>query len=384
MKSYKLFFIFLGTLVSFGPFITDMYLVALPDMMKYFDVDMPTIQLTLTFAMLGLGCGQIVFGYIGDKYGRKYPLIGALVLFTISTFFSICFKNINLFLFIRFIQGCSGAGCIVLARSIIPDLFKKETLVEAISITTLIYTVNRIVSPLLGGFAFQLGGWKFIFMCLLILGIALSLSACFMPETNIKRTASKSSLKTLIRNKSFLYFTCAFTFILIMQFAYIASCPFIFQKHYLISPLLFSFIFSFNAAIFGVGAFLPAKVEINNKITKNICLALLLSCIALIFIPAINASAYLYEFILIIFRLLTGACFTIFMSKALDSCRENAGVGAAFLGTFYFLFGSIITPLVGYGNILYSSAMVMSVFAGLTYWISRKVFRLNEIQGNIE
>ena len=88
MKQYKLFFLFLflGALVSFGPFITDMYLVALPEMTKDFSVDTSTIQMTLSLSMLGLAVGQFVFGYLGDKYGRKRPLITGLFLFTIFTF----------------------------------------------------------------------------------------------------------------------------------------------------------------------------------------------------------------------------------------------------------------------------------------------------------
>ena len=204
-----LLFIFLGTLVSFGPFITDMYLVSLPQMMSYFQVEKPTIQMTLTFSMLGLALGQIIFGYLGDRYGRKIPLMTGLFLFTLFTLFSLTSKSINLFLLCRFIQGLAGAGCIVLGRSIIPDLFQKDVMVKAISVTTLIYTINRIISPIIGGFAFQLSGWKGIFICLFIIGLLLLIVSFFIPETHPKtlkkETSLMVSLKKLIRNKTFKY-----------------------------------------------------------------------------------------------------------------------------------------------------------------------------------
>lgn len=378
MKKYQAFllFLFLGTLVSFGPFITDMYLVALPSLVEYFKTSMPQIQLTLTAAMLGLASGQLVFGYIGDKYGRKKPLIVALLSFTLATLLCLVAKGFEIFILCRFVQGFAGAGSIVLARSMIPDLFEKDMVLKAISVTTLIYTVNRIVSPLFGGYAFEFDGWRGIFIVLLIIGFVLVLSAFLMPETKPCDDGTvevKKALKNLICNKIFVYYTLAFTFVLTLQFAYIASCSFILQKHYMLTPLQFSYIFSFNAAVFGIGAFLPSLFKESAVMVRGICVALLAVCILLLFIPVINGNVYLYEILLIGLRLTTGACFALFMAKALNACRAQSGLGAALLGTFYFLLGSLITPLVGYGNIFYSSAAIMSVFAALTCYAVFKV-----------
>ena len=100
----------------------------------------------------------------------------------------------------------------------------------------------------------------------------------------------------------------------------------------------------------------------------NISIGLVLICLLLTLIPVINANVYVYELLLIIFRVLTGVCFTFLMSAALDACRKNAGLGSAFLGTFYFLLGGIVTSLVGYGNIFYSSGLIMVVFVLLNFF----------------
>lgn len=74
-------FVFLGMLTAFGPFVTDMYLPSLPAMTAFFNASTPQVQLGLTFSMLGLAAGQILFGPLSDKYGRRLPLLISLWLF---------------------------------------------------------------------------------------------------------------------------------------------------------------------------------------------------------------------------------------------------------------------------------------------------------------
>ena len=75
----------LGMLTAFGPFVTDMYLPSLPSMGEYFKTTPSLVQLGLTASMIGLTAGQIFFGPLSDKYGRRSPLLAAMYLFIIST-----------------------------------------------------------------------------------------------------------------------------------------------------------------------------------------------------------------------------------------------------------------------------------------------------------
>ncbi len=87
---YKIFLlILLGMLTAFGPFVTDMYLPSLPSMTSYFNTNVSMVQLGLTFSMLGLAVGQLLFGPVSDKLGRRRPLIISLSLFIVSTLFCI-------------------------------------------------------------------------------------------------------------------------------------------------------------------------------------------------------------------------------------------------------------------------------------------------------
>ena len=101
-------FVFLGMLTAFGPFVTDMYLPSLPAMTAFFNASTPQVQLGLTFSMLGLAAGQILFGPLSDKYGRRLPLLISLWLFLGATLGCIWAPGIWFFVLLRFVQGCAG------------------------------------------------------------------------------------------------------------------------------------------------------------------------------------------------------------------------------------------------------------------------------------
>lgn len=106
----KLFIlILLGMLTAFGPFVTDMYLPSLPVMGEYFNTSSSMVQLGLTTSMIGLAVGQIFFGPLSDRYGRRIPLQVAMWLFIISTVFCLFAQNIQQFVTFRLIQGIAGA-----------------------------------------------------------------------------------------------------------------------------------------------------------------------------------------------------------------------------------------------------------------------------------
>lgn len=105
-------------LTAFGPFVTDMYLPSLLSMGVYFSTSSSMIQLGLTTSMIGLAVGQIFFGPLSDRYGRRLPLVSAMWLFIASTLLCLFSQNIEQFVAFRLLQGIAGAGGIVISRSV--------------------------------------------------------------------------------------------------------------------------------------------------------------------------------------------------------------------------------------------------------------------------
>lgn len=105
--------IVLGLLSAFGPFVIDMYLPAMPEMTRVFSTSVSSVQLGLTFCMVGLAVGQVIFGPLSDKYGRKPVLYFSLLLYIAATLFCCLSQDIDTFNFARLLQGLGGAGAIV-------------------------------------------------------------------------------------------------------------------------------------------------------------------------------------------------------------------------------------------------------------------------------
>lgn len=108
--------IVLGMLSAFGPFVIDMYLPAMPEMTRVFSTSVSSVQLGLTFCMVGLAVGQVIFGPLSDKYGRKPVLYFSLLLYIAATLFCCLSQDIDTFNFARLLQGLGGAGALLAVR----------------------------------------------------------------------------------------------------------------------------------------------------------------------------------------------------------------------------------------------------------------------------
>lgn len=365
----KLFIlILLGMLTAFGPFVTDMYLPSLPVMGEYFNTSSSMVQLGLTTSMIGLAVGQIFFGPLSDRYGRRIPLQVAMWLFIVSTVCCLFAQNIQQFVAFRLIQGIAGAGGIVIARSIATDKFSGRDLAKMLAIIGAINGIAPVVAPIIGGVFTKAIGWQGIFGILLVLGVLL-LAGCIrfresLPKEN--RLATKwadtfHSFKVVLKNKQFVCYVLQLAFAQGVLFAYIASSPFIIQQHYGYSPFAFSVCFSTNAIAIGGAAAFSVKFRRPANGTLIGCMGMLifslLECAAL----ALGCSFWIYELLLLAVLFMMGMTFTTSTALAMECERDNAGTASALLGAVCFSFGGIVSPLVGIGNILVSTGIIFVI-----------------------
>ena len=365
----KLFIlILLGMLTAFGPFVTDMYLPSLPVMGEYFNTNSSMVQLGLTTSMIGLAVGQIFFGPLSDRYGRRIPLQVAMWLFIASTVCCLFAQSIQQFVAFRLIQGIAGAGGIVIARSIATDNFSGRDLAKMLAIIGAINGIAPVVAPIIGGVFTEAIGWQGIFGILLVLGVLL-LAGCIrfresLPKEN--RLATKWAdtfyhFKVVLKNKQFVCYVLQLAFAQGVLFAYIASSPFIIQQHYGYSPFAFSVCFSINAIAIGGAAAFSVKFRRPANGTLIGCMGMLifslLECAAL----ALGCSFWIYELLLLAVLFMMGMTFTTSTALAMECERDNAGTASALLGAVCFSFGGIVSPLVGIGNILVSTGVIFVI-----------------------
>lgn len=352
--------VYLGALSAFGPFVMDMYVPVLPAMQDWFDCPVSKVQLGLTTGLVGLAVGQLIFGPVSDRYGRKRPLICAMALFLISTFGCIFSANVHEFIIMRLFQGLAGSGGVVLSRSIATDRYRGKELTKMMSMIAAVNGVATVAAPIVGGLIALVGGWRAIFWSLIVLSAALLIGATRMDENLSFKNLSiykSSSLKVIadgiyniLSNRRFLLYVLMYMFSMGVLFTNIASAPFIMQEHYGLSTLHFSIVFGFNALTFAIAAALIPKFKDNDAAIRFGTFALagfsVLTTVVLFFKPGF----WWYEILVFILMLMVGIVSTASNVSAMDSGRDNAGVASALLGAIGYAFGGIVPAIVGMGD----------------------------------
>lgn len=359
--------ILLGVLSAFGPFVVDLYLPSLPQLAQFFDTTASMTQLTLTTAMIGLAVGQLLLGPMSDKFGRKMPLIISLLIYIISTILLIFSPNIETMIVLRAVQGLSSAGSVVISRAVATDLYRGREMTRFFGLLMTINGIAPIISPVLGSLLLEYIGWKGVFFFLAIIGIVV-LVFCFRLKESliIENRLEGSVLSTfftfgkIIKNRLFMSYVGIESFLLAAMFAYIAASPFILQSFYGLSAFTFSLCFGANGAALVIGANIGGKLS-NRKALSFGVLGFGVVVLYTISTLIIQPNWFLVEIGFFLMLLMMGLTLPAISSLAMESERQYAGSASALLGFAPFFLGGVVSPLVGIGNIFYSTSIVIFV-----------------------
>lgn len=368
-KNSKLYIlIIIGIVSAFGPFVTDFYLPALPALSGYFATTASLIQFSLTFSMIGLAVGQLIIGPLSDKYGRKQPLLISLYLFCISTLGCLYAPDIYWFIFFRLIQGLAGSGGVVISKSVAIDLYQGRELTRFFSMLSSVQGLAPICAPVLGGILLEITDWKGIFWVLLGIGVFLIVALSFFRESlNVSQRVQGNVLSTfrryvpILHNKQFMRFVLVQAFAMGVMFTYIAASPFIFQSHFGLSPIHYSLCFGVNALGIMFGSLLVSKFKNAGSALRTGTRGFGTMSLMVTLVFLFSTSVLLVEIILFFFLIFLGLILPSSTTLALDLERENSGNASALLGFLMFLFGGILSPLTGLGNMLYSTSIIIVV-----------------------
>ena len=359
--------ILLGVLSAFGPFVVDLYLPSLPQLAQFFDTTASMTQLTLTTAMIGLAVGQLLLGPMSDKFGRKKPLIISLVIYIISTILLIFSPNIETMIVLRAVQGLASAGSVVISRAVATDLYRGREMTRFFGLLMTINGIAPIISPVLGSLLLEYIGWKGVFFFLAIIGIVVLLFCFRLKESLIIENRLEGSVLStfftfgkIIKNRLFMSYVGIESFLLAAMFAYIAASPFILQSFYGLSAFTFSLCFGANGAALVIGANIGGKLSNRTALSFGVLgfgVVVLYTISTLIIQP----NWFLVEIGFFLMLLMMGLTLPAISSLAMESERQYAGSASALLGFAPFFLGGVVSPLVGIGNIFYSTSIVIFV-----------------------
>jgi len=353
-----------GILVGFPALITDSYLPAFPVLTKYFVTSVSSIQMSLMATMIGIAAGQLIIGPFSDKYGRIKPLLFSLYIFIASTAGCIFSGDITVFIISRLFQGLACSGGMVLSRAILTDHFFGADLSKSLSVNAAILGFTPAISPVIGGILLTFAEWQGIFVFLALFGIIVLVLSSRLPESLYSKNRKTGDVYSIIKdfalvlkNRSFISYVFILTFSMAVMFAYISSSPFIFQEHYNISPLLYSIVFGTNAAALTIGAIAAGKFRKQEDAVKTGVYGVLFMSVATVIFLISGAPFICFELSVFIMFVFNGIVYPSSTTLAMESNRENAGTASSILGAMSFFTGGIISPLVGLGNIIYSTSV---------------------------
>lgn len=375
---YVFLIIYLVLLSAFGSFVNDMYLPTLPEMVRSFHTTTSIVQLGLTFGMIGLGFGELILGPLSDRFGRKPILIGALIVFCIGAMCSVWSKTIHVFIWWRLVQGLGASGGYFLARTIPADLYKGRALAKVMALVGAINGFAPASAPVIGGLVARSVGWQGIFWILFGFSAMLLLLSPALKESLPKArrvtghfgTAFKNYI-ILSRNKHFVIHVMLKGSALGVLFAYIASAPFIIQDHYGFTQLQFGLFMGFNALFVAFGSMVALRFKPLKRAALYGGRGLLLVAIAQFICFYTVDNIWVYEALNLPMIFCLGMLFTVGNTLAMNEGRECAGDASALIGLMGYVFGATVSPLVGLGNILHSTAIAILVLSVIVLIFTR-------------
>lgn len=273
-KGSGAFTLLLALLTAVGPLSTDMYLPSLPSIGVALDGTTSMVQLTLSVFIAGFALGQIFYGPLSDRYGRKPVLMIGLTGYVAGSIACTLAQNIELLIIARFFQALGASAAVVLVRAIVRDLFGGEKAARLLSLMGALMGVVPLVAPVLGAMLEVNFGWRASFTLTSILSALLLISCLmFLPETLARDQQRRWSFSgmlvdfsTLLRHLVFLRYTTAFCLAYGGLFVLISTSSFVFQNHFDLSELQFGFAFSVCVSGYITGTLIGARL--SNKGTE--------------------------------------------------------------------------------------------------------------------
>ncbi|MBP2617378.1 multidrug effflux MFS transporter [Chryseobacterium jejuense] len=391
MKKLSIVVFILALLNTLESLSIDLYLPAFPSMAEIFKTDIGHIQISISVFFAGFAFGQLLWGPLSDKTGRKPMLYCGLLLFIIGATAIYFTSDIHVLWAMRFLQAFGGSAGIVIGRAIIIDLYDKQKSVTIFAQQSQISGIAPIVAPLMGSIFLKYWGWNSSFAFLCIMGlITFFMVYKYVPETNTRisqpdtvpmdEKGLKDQLKMIISNKEFINSTMVGSIAFASLIIYISNAPFLFMEIHGFSSETFSFIFAFNSLALITAAYITPRLIrriSNSALLFAATLMLLIVCTLHVFIAAGNLSMVLEIAMLYLSLLAIGILFPITSAHALSPFKEGRGTAAALLGFMQLMVTFLISGLLGFleADSIMPMVVTRSGMALVAVWFGYQIFK---------
>ncbi|RXJ52761.1 Bcr/CflA family multidrug efflux MFS transporter [Gelidibacter gilvus] len=396
-KKRNLIILILGLLSALGPFSIDLYLPGFPEIARDLNSTTGRVALSLSSYFVGVSLGQMIYGPLLDRFGRRTPLLVGLFIYLFASVYIVYVTSVDSLILARFIQALGGCAGMVAARALVRDLFPVSETAKIFSLLMLVIAVSPIIAPTLGGFATAQWGWHSIFIILAVL-VTLNILLVYFwlplgapPDTtmSLKPKSIITKFWNVFKTPQFYTYTLTGSFAASGLYAYIAGSPHVFMELYGVSEKQYGWIFG----IIAMGLVTASQVNtyMLKKYTSQQIVKVTLLCQvvagALLFLGTIFHLIEMYSMIVLVFLFLStqGFAFPNTSALSLAPFEKSAGTASALMGALQLGIGAIITALVStlsnetplpMTGIMFFCA---SVSVMILYWGNRKMKTLEQV-----
>lgn len=369
MKSFTLVqwlvIIILSLLTALEPLSIDLYLPGFILMSEAFDTPVSSVQISLSTFLAGFAIGQLLWGPLADRYGRKKPILVSLVIFTLASIACIYVSTIEQMWVMRFVQAIGGCAGVVISRAIVTDYFDKTRTLKIFALLSLIMGVAPIIGPTIGNGVLLFSGWKGLFGAMAALGLVLMvLTFLFLPETHKKAVKPEMnvwrSYIEILKNRKFVVYSLIAGIANGALMIYVGNGPFLIMEKGGFSSSAFGVIFAINAFGLMVGSYLTGILQkhiATNKLVKQALLFMTVVCVILLAVMHAGVSMNIVLFALFFYIFPIGILFPTTTELAMSpfAGTNNSGVASAMFGSIQLATAficSMVSGLINNGSVV--------------------------------
>lgn len=378
-QEFLLIFI-LGALTTIGPLSIDLYLPAFPEIANSFQSDIASVSYSLSSFFLGLALGQLMYGPLLERFGRKRPVYVGLVVFMLASLGCALSNSVTELVIYRFFQALGGCAGMVASRAVVRDLFDGNKVAIIFSRLMMVIAVSPIIGPTVGGIISANFGWQAVFVVLILLVALIGLGTIFiLPETKTPDPTYPMDIKAIAKSYASVFVHPVFFVNTIAGglsyaglHAYISGSPLLYMEILGLDEQAYGKVF----AIIAVG--IISASQLNGIFLKRmesrklIMTALVIQTLiagALLMTNLIGVAGLIVSTALIFsFLFCLGIILPNASALALAPMKKVAGSASALLGAAQMAIGASASALVGFLQIDTSvpMALVMAICSTLS------------------
>ena len=370
--------------VALGPMSTDFYLPSLPSLVDYFATDVARVQLTLSVFLVGFAVGQLFYGPLSDRFGRRPVMMAGVAIFTLASVVCMLATSIEMLIAARLVQAIGACAGPVLGRAVVRDVYGREGAARMLSLIGAAMALAPLIGPVVAGYLIVIFGWQSSFLVLALYG-ALILFGVFsaLGETN-PHIGETTGVGQMLRNyHAFLHSREWLGYVLCNSAAYAGLFAFISGSSYIfidllgLAPHLFGLCFSAMVAGYIGGTMLSARVVLKLGIERMVMAGALLCAVSGLVVAglAIAGIETVWSVLapMVLFAAGVGLVMPNSMAGAIGPFPTMAGAASALLGFIQMTIAAMIG--IGVGAAFDGTARPMAVtialsgFAALTAYM---------------